>query len=114
MRMKLRGWADGACGRKATVAEATIKRVSTRRVVDGFIACAGILSPAQRPSYLRTLRYLINDAGSTRVALASGTRLGSYEMASQVGAGGMGEVYQAHDTKLTGLLGAKRPRKSGG
>jgi serine/threonine protein kinase len=34
------------------------------------------------------------------MALASGTRLGSYEVAAQIGAGGMGEVYQAHDTKL--------------
>src|SRR5580700_7373411 len=34
------------------------------------------------------------------MALATGTRLGSYEVAAQIGAGGMGEVYQAHDTKL--------------
>ena len=34
------------------------------------------------------------------MALAAGTRLGSYEVAAQIGAGGMGEVYQAHDTKL--------------
>jgi eukaryotic-like serine/threonine-protein kinase len=32
--------------------------------------------------------------------LTSGTRLGSYEVIAQIGAGGMGEVYQAHDTKL--------------
>jgi Tol biopolymer transport system component len=34
------------------------------------------------------------------MALAAGTRLGSYEVTAQIGAGGMGEVYQAHDTKL--------------
>jgi Tol biopolymer transport system component len=34
------------------------------------------------------------------MALAAGTKLGSYEVVAQVGAGGMGEVYQAHDTKL--------------
>src|SRR6202049_3989128 len=34
------------------------------------------------------------------MALASGTRLGSYEVLSLIGAGGMGEVYHAHDTKL--------------
>jgi serine/threonine protein kinase len=34
------------------------------------------------------------------MTLASGTRLGAYEVAAQIGAGGMGEVYQAHDTKL--------------
>jgi eukaryotic-like serine/threonine-protein kinase len=32
--------------------------------------------------------------------ISSGTRLGSYELLAQIGAGGMGEVYQAHDTKL--------------
>src|SRR6202161_1086048 len=34
------------------------------------------------------------------MSLATGTRLGSYEVLAQIGAGGMGEVYQAHDTKL--------------
>src|ERR1700732_5278399 len=34
------------------------------------------------------------------MALASGTKLGSYEVVAPIGAGGMGEVYQAHDTKL--------------
>jgi Tol biopolymer transport system component len=32
--------------------------------------------------------------------LSAGTRLGSYEVVAQIGTGGMGEVYQAHDTKL--------------
>ena len=34
------------------------------------------------------------------MTIATGTRLGSYEVVAQIGAGGMGEVYQAHDTKL--------------
>src|ERR1700674_630579 len=34
------------------------------------------------------------------MTLAPGTRLGFYEVLAQIGAGGMGEVYQAHDTKL--------------
>ena len=33
------------------------------------------------------------------MALASGTLLGSYEVVAQIGAGGIGEVYQAHDIK---------------
>jgi eukaryotic-like serine/threonine-protein kinase len=34
------------------------------------------------------------------MGLSSGTRLGTYEIVAPIGAGGMGEVYQAHDTKL--------------
>jgi serine/threonine protein kinase len=32
--------------------------------------------------------------------LKSGTRLGSYEITGAIGAGGMGEVYRARDSKL--------------
>ena len=34
------------------------------------------------------------------MSLATGTRLGSYEVVAPIGAGGMGEVYRARDTRL--------------
>jgi serine/threonine protein kinase len=34
------------------------------------------------------------------MSLAIGTKLGRYEVRSQLGAGGMGEVYRARDTQL--------------
>src|SRR5580692_6772478 len=34
------------------------------------------------------------------MAIASGSKLGLYEIVAPIGSGGMGEVYQAHDTKL--------------
>jgi serine/threonine protein kinase len=34
------------------------------------------------------------------MTLLSGTRLGPYEIVAPIGAGGMGEVYRARDTRL--------------
>jgi serine/threonine protein kinase len=45
------------------------------------------------------------------MSLAAGTNLGSYEVLAPIGAGGMGEVYEEHDTKLRRDVAIKAPPK---
>ena len=42
--------------------------------------------------------------------LECGTRIGSYQIESPIGAGGMGEVYKATDTRLERTVAIKVPR----
>src|ERR1700739_1433761 len=41
------------------------------------------------------------------MAILPGRRLGPYEILSPIGAGGMGEVYKAHDTRLDRIVAIK-------
>src|SRR3990170_8703694 len=41
------------------------------------------------------------------MALTPGTRLGPHEILSMIGAGGMGEVYRARDTRLERIVAIK-------
>ena len=61
-----------------------------RREVESLIA-----AHEQRDS-----SFMERPAMGSNEALKPGTKLGPYEIVARIGAGGMGEVYQAHDTKL--------------
>ena len=41
------------------------------------------------------------------MSLASGSRLGPYEILAPLGAGGMGEVFKARDTRLDRIVAVK-------
>ena len=61
---------------------------SLRREVETLLAS----SDDVRSSFLQT--------SGPRITLASGTKLGEYEVKSLLGTGGMGEVYRARDSLL--------------
>src|SRR5215469_1089269 len=83
------------------------------------------LNSAERSAYLdracpeasvrREVESLIaaHDQGDSRflvqpsVELTQGTKLGPYEIVALVGAGGMGEVYRARDTRLNRIVAIK-------
>ncbi len=47
-----------------------------------------------------SLTWALDGLTPTAMSLNVGSRLGSYSVAAKIGEGGMGEVYQARDTKL--------------
>ncbi len=60
---------------------------------------AGAAEAARPPA--RGLHAFHHEGAAREVTLPAGTRLSSYEIVGSIGAGGMGQVYRARDTKLS-------------
>jgi len=56
---------------------------------------------------VRKIDFSYSFAGEPPLTLSLGTRLGPYEILSPLGAGGMGEVYRARDTRLDRTVAIK-------
>src|SRR5579872_3347169 len=81
---------DAACASNAALREQVLRLVEAdrRAEADSFLGKRALEDAA-------TLL-----AGSPTAALAPGAHLGPYEIVECIGAGGMGEVYRAHDRQL--------------
>jgi serine/threonine protein kinase len=78
--------------RQAFVAEACGTDAALRAQVDNLLAASD-----RAGTFLETPAVVLLDAGREDL---SGRSVDSYHLVSRLGAGGMGEVYLAHDTKL--------------
>jgi eukaryotic-like serine/threonine-protein kinase len=80
---------------------------SLREDVDKYLSIDGILDPEflEKPAAEHVAPPSTTGAGNS--ILGAGTRLGPYDVQALIGAGGMGEVYRARDTRLNRIVAIK-------
>ena len=90
-----------ACDRQAYLSAACAGDEALRLEVESLLA-----SDERAKSFLESPAVVVGD--DTRVTRSlEGQRIGPYQIASRIGAGGMGEVYQARDTTLNRKVAIK-------
>ena len=80
---------------------------ATRREVEDLLAAHHQAGDYLEDAAIGAGRDRDRDARSSAPRLAAGRRLGAFEILGPLGAGGMGEVYRARDTRLDRLVAVK-------
>ena len=98
------GFLDEACAGDADLRSEVESLLAGQSEASGFLE-----TPVSMAATARPFDAWMQDAAGSRV-LAPGTRLGRYQITALVGAGGMGQIYEAFDPRLDRTVAIKIQR----